>query len=76
MNLAEQNLLFELVNNPPKGSKIEAAKEFGVDLTLNLRSLRLSPAERVQEMENALKFSEQLREGVRRWNLVMRCRSS
>ena len=44
----------------------QAAKEFGVDLTLNLRSLRLSPAERVREMESALKFAEQLREGVRR----------
>jgi hypothetical protein len=68
MNLAEQKLLFELVKNPPKGSKIEAAKEFGVDLTLNLRLLRLSPAERVQEMEDALNFAEQLREAVRRLN--------
>ncbi|MCU1310331.1 MAG: hypothetical protein JWO20_1456 [Candidatus Angelobacter sp.] len=66
MDVAEQELLFELVKNPPTGSKIKAAKEFGVDLTLNLRSLRLSPAERVQEMESALKFSEQLREGVQR----------
>ena len=66
MNLAEQKLLFELVQNPSKGSNIQAAKEFGVDLTLNLRSLRLSPAERVLEMESALKFAEQLREGVQR----------
>jgi hypothetical protein len=43
MNRAEQKLLYELVKNPPKGSKIEAAIEFGVDLTLNLRLLRLSP---------------------------------
>jgi hypothetical protein len=66
MNVSEQELLFELINNPPMGSKIKTAKEFGVDLTLNLRSLRLSPAERVPEMESALKFAEQLREGVQR----------
>jgi hypothetical protein len=66
MNVAEQELLFELVKNPPVGSKIKAAKDFGVDLTLNLRSLGLSPAERVQEMENALSFAQQLREGMQR----------
>jgi hypothetical protein len=64
MNVSEQELLFELVRNPPAGSKIKAAKDFGVDLTLNLRSLRLSPAERIQEMEDALSFAEQLRESV------------
>jgi hypothetical protein len=34
---------------------MEAAKIHGVDLTLNLHSLARTPAERVREMEAALK---------------------
>jgi hypothetical protein len=66
MNSAQQAMLFDLVMHPPKGSPIEAAKDFGIDLTLNLRLLRLTPTERVMEMEQALRFAEELREGVRR----------
>jgi hypothetical protein len=35
---------------PPKGSAVRAAKEFGIDLTLTLRRLTLSPTERLKEM--------------------------
>jgi len=57
MTLEEQKRLYELVQNPPPGSKIEAAKQYGVDLTLNLRRLAMTPTERVQEMEAALELS-------------------
>ncbi len=57
--------LLELVSNPPPGSKIEAAIQYGVDLTLNLRSLQLTPTERVREMESALRFSEALQKAER-----------
>src|SRR5262249_23042859 len=57
----EQQRLCALVADPPPGSKIEAAKKHGVDLTLTLRSLTLTPEERVKEMENALQFAENLR---------------
>ncbi len=60
MTLELQRRLYELVMNPPAGSKIAAAKEFGIDLTLNLRSLALTPDERVAEMESALGFIEEL----------------
>jgi hypothetical protein len=60
MTPEEQKRLYELVMNPPPGSKIEAAKKYGVDLTLNLRSLALTPTERVQEMEGALEFVHEL----------------
>jgi hypothetical protein len=60
MTQEEQQRLFDLVANPPPGSKIAAAKEFGIDLTLNLRSLAFSPEERVREMEGALEFVEEL----------------
>jgi hypothetical protein len=61
MTREEHERLYALVQNPPPGSKMEAAKVFGVDLTLNLRSLTHTPTERVREMEAALKFAEELR---------------
>jgi hypothetical protein len=61
MTREEHERLYKLVQNPPPGSKMEAAKEYGVDLTLNLRSLTRTPAERVREMEAALRFAEELR---------------
>jgi len=60
MTLEEQKRLYELVQNPPRGSKIEAAKQYGVDLTLNLRSLALTPTERVLRMVQALRLVEEL----------------
>jgi hypothetical protein len=50
---------------PPSGSKIEAARKHGIDLTLTLRTLELTPAERVREVENALRFAEALRNAER-----------
>jgi len=57
--------LAELISNPPPGSKIEAAIQFGVDLSLNLRALQLTPDERVREMERALRFAEALQQAER-----------
>jgi len=65
MTRQEHERLWDLINNPPPGSRIEAAKKFGIDLTLNLRSLTLTPTERVKEMEAALRFAEQLRHAKR-----------
>lgn len=62
MTVEEQKRLYDLVMNPPPGGKIEAAKRYGVDLTLNLRRLRLTPTERVQEMERALQFLRKLQQ--------------
>jgi hypothetical protein len=66
MTREEHERLYALVQNPPSGSKMEAAKEYGVDLTLNLRRLLLTPTERAREMEGALRFVEQLREAAAR----------
>ena len=35
MTREEHERLYALVQNPPQGSKMEAAKVYGVDLTLN-----------------------------------------
>jgi hypothetical protein len=65
MTPEEQNRLFMLIANPPPGSKIEAARDFGVDLTLLVNNLKLTPDQRVRKMESAMRFAEQLREALR-----------
>jgi hypothetical protein len=54
--------LYALITNPPRGSKIAAAKEFGIDLTLNLRSLMSTPEERATNMEKALDLMQALQQ--------------
>jgi hypothetical protein len=61
MTREEHERLYAMVLNPPPGSKMEAARDYGVDLTLNLSSLTRTPTERVREMEAALEFAEELR---------------
>jgi hypothetical protein len=39
--------------HPAPGSRIEAAKRYGVDLTLLVEQLRLTPGERAKKLEAA-----------------------
>lgn len=64
MTPEERNRLLMLIADPPPGSKIEAARDFGVDLTLLVQNLALTPDERVRKMESAMRFAEQLREAL------------
>ncbi len=65
MTRREEAHLLDLINNPPRGSKIEAAKLYGVDLTLNIRRLGLTPTQRAREMEGALLLVEELQRAAR-----------
>lgn len=47
--------------NPPPGSAAERAAEFGIDLTLTLENLRLTPEERIRKLENLI-VAERLKE--------------
>ena len=38
--------------NPPPGSAAERAVEFGIDLTLTLENLRLTPEERIRQLDD------------------------
>jgi hypothetical protein len=60
MTAEEYNRLLALIHNPPPGSAIERAKEFGVDLTLTLENLRMTPQERVEHMAGALRLVEEI----------------
>ena len=54
------------LRNPPPGSRIEAAQSYGVDLTLLIENLRLTPAERVVKMHDAVVAAEHVRGAARR----------
>lgn len=56
MTTEQEAMLLELVNNPPPGSEMAKAKEFGVDLTLFHSTLRRTPTERAQALSNASEF--------------------
>ena len=56
----------ERLRDPAPGSRMEAAKKYGVDLTLLITQLRLTPEERVSKLEQASEEIEQLRGIARR----------
>ncbi len=65
MTATEHQRLWELVSNPIPGSKIAAAMEFGIDLTLTLENLLLTPTQRLQKMEEFSRSLEELRRTAR-----------
>jgi hypothetical protein len=60
MDKTQRDELIRLITSPPAGSKIAAAKDFGIDLTLLVRRLELTPAERLQELAAAQAFVQKL----------------
>ena len=50
----------EKLLNPRPGSKIAAAKDFGIDLTLTVSQLRLTPQERIDDLQESMKFLAEL----------------
>jgi hypothetical protein len=67
VNRLENNI--ERLQHPEPGSRIEAARAFGVDLNLLIANLRLTPAERVDKMHAACVAAEQIRGIARRRQL-------
>jgi hypothetical protein len=58
----------EKLLHPRPGRKVAAAKEAGVDLTLLLGDLQLTPQQRVDKMQRLMRFHHQIREQVNRLN--------
>ena len=56
----------EKLRHPPPGSRIEAAQRYGIDLTLLIEQLRLTPAERVRRMHDLCQAAEQAHGAARR----------
>ena len=55
----------EKLLNPEPGSRIAAARDYGIDLTQIVENLRMTPAERIKANDEAvnsiLKFQEAMR---------------
>ena len=47
--------------NPPPGSAAERAAEFGIDLTLTLENLRLTPEERIRKLDDFIEAVAKIR---------------
>ena len=56
MNSFEEKLLY-----PQPGSRVEAARAYGIDLTLLIERLRLTPEERVRDLQRAIRGLEAMR---------------
>lgn len=50
-----------LFMNPRPGSKVAAAAEFGIDLTLTFGQLKKTPQERVEHQQSAMRSLEEFR---------------
>ena len=50
----------EKLLNPKPGSKVAAAQEFGIDLSLLIKNLRLTPDQRVRNLQSAMIGLEEL----------------
>ncbi len=56
----------EKLRHPLPGSRIEAARDFGIDLTLVIERLRKTPEERVRDLQSAIDGLEKMRGKARR----------
>jgi len=54
------------LRNPAPGSRIAAAQAFGIDLSLIVQQLRLSPTERARQMEEYAQVVETIRGAAHR----------
>jgi len=50
----------EKLLHPKPGSKVAAAQEFGIDLSLLVENLRLTPDQRVRNLQSAMVGLEEL----------------
>ena len=61
----ELTLAASRLRNPAPGGHIEAAKKFGVDMTLLIEQLRLEPGERVRRLHDLAQTAERVRGAAR-----------
>src|SRR5882757_3302695 len=54
MTADQRKRALQLIARPPRKSKLAAAKKYGVDLTLLVESLSLTPTERARKLEGLI----------------------
>ncbi len=57
----QRKLALQLIARPPRKSKLAAAKKYGVDLTLLVENLSLTPTERAKKLSSGAKSLRALR---------------
>ena len=55
----------QLILNPRPGSKVAAAIELGIDLTLMFEQLKKTPQQRVEDAQNAMRDLENFRQDIK-----------
>ncbi|CAN5803955.1 MAG: hypothetical protein H0X72_15245 [Acidobacteria bacterium] len=67
--LSEERLekIRQLIMNPRPGSKVAAAKEFGIDLTLTFGQLRKTPQQRLDDLQSAMRGLEEFARAGAEW---------
>ena len=50
--------------NPPPGSAAARARDFGIDLTLLIERLRLTPEERLNDLQRVMRALEEMRKSA------------
>lgn len=66
MTTCERDRLHHLILYPPANSKVAAARAFGIDLTLLIRKLELSPTARLLELAAGQNCAEELQRARKR----------
>jgi hypothetical protein len=56
MTREQEKAVLDLVTNPPPGSDLARAKEFGVDLTLFISTLGRTPTERARSLSEGARI--------------------
>ena len=51
--------------NPPPGSAAARAAEFGIDLTLTIENLRLTPEQRIRKLDDFIESVAKLKASIR-----------
>ena len=66
MTSDERDALIALISDPPRGSKLAEARDFGLDLSLFVSSLELTPTERARRLSAAASFFDSVRVIIRK----------
>ena len=74
MTQDQRKRALRLIARPPRGSKLARAKKYGVDLTLLVENLSLTPTERAEKLSNGAKSLQALRLAGERYRSKMEAR--
>ncbi len=67
MTREQEKAVVDLVANPPPGSELAKAKEFGVDLTLFISTLRRTPTERARSLSEGARIFDIAKQTQLNW---------